>query len=93
MSSEPGNESFFCALRPIQRILSLADDITRVKFKVASPRAPDANRFGAPCRCRRTGYGRSKLSLSFFEHSCECSTSRIQFDEKPSHETRWIRKE
>src|ERR1044071_1554823 len=25
MSSEPGNESFFCALRPIQRILSLQE--------------------------------------------------------------------
>src|SRR5215469_9232729 len=45
MSSEPGNESFFCALRPIPRILSLRDEITRVKFEVASPRAPDANRY------------------------------------------------
>ena len=36
MSSEPGNESFFCALRPIPRILRLQDDITRVKLQVAS---------------------------------------------------------
>src|SRR5215469_3589862 len=45
MSSEPGNESFFCALFPIPRILSLQGEITRVKFEVASPRAPDANRY------------------------------------------------
>src|SRR6516164_9471515 len=35
MSSEPGNESFFCALRPIPRILSLKDGVTRIKFKSA----------------------------------------------------------
>src|SRR5437762_5708564 len=61
MSSEPGNESFFCALRPIPRILSLRDEITRVKFRLSSPRprddsgcsrALDANRYGAGCRCR-----------------------------------------
>src|SRR5579871_58981 len=33
MSSEPGNESFFCALRPIPRILSLQDQIIGIKFK------------------------------------------------------------
>jgi hypothetical protein len=37
MSSEPGNESFFCALRPIPRILSLWDEITRVKFQIGEP--------------------------------------------------------
>src|SRR4051794_33727685 len=31
MSSEPGNESFFCALRPIPRILSLPRQIPGVK--------------------------------------------------------------
>src|SRR5579872_4945 len=35
MSSEPGNESFLCALRPIPRILSLRHEITRIKFKRA----------------------------------------------------------
>src|ERR1043166_1389615 len=34
MSSEPGNESFFCALRPILRILRIQDEITRVKLQV-----------------------------------------------------------
>src|ERR1044072_880728 len=32
MSSEPGNESFFCALRPIPRILRIQDEIMRVKL-------------------------------------------------------------
>ena len=36
MSSEPGNESFFCGLRPIPRILRLQDEITRVKRQVAT---------------------------------------------------------
>jgi hypothetical protein len=31
MSSEPGSESFFCGLRPILRILSLWQTLTRVK--------------------------------------------------------------
>src|SRR5207248_148197 len=39
MSSEPGNESFLCALRPIPRILSLRRAITRVKFKASFSRA------------------------------------------------------
>jgi hypothetical protein len=42
MSSEPGKESFFCALRPIPRILSLQGEIMRVKFEVASPFPPSA---------------------------------------------------
>src|SRR5215471_9600920 len=50
MSSEPGNESFFCALRPIPRILSLGDEITQVKFRLASPRA--ARWFGVLTRVR-----------------------------------------
>jgi hypothetical protein len=69
MSSEPGNESFFCALRPIPRILSLYDEITRVKFRLASPRA--ARWFGALTRAgcewralplSTTGYVRSQLA-------------------------------
>src|ERR1700756_1630517 len=43
MSSEPGNESFFCAFRPIPRILSqykefltYGDEITPVKFNPQS---------------------------------------------------------
>ena len=40
MSSEPGNESFFCALRPIQRILSLrrSDYASQVPVDGASRR-------------------------------------------------------
>src|SRR6266480_3850883 len=59
MSSEPGNESFFCALRPIPRILSLRsqDYASQVQIGESSPRktisgcsrAPDANRYGARC--------------------------------------------
>ena len=41
MSSEPGNESFFCALRPIPRILSLQRQITRIKFKASFSRSPN----------------------------------------------------
>src|SRR5215470_3830414 len=51
MSSEPGNESFFCALRPIPRILSLQDEITRIKFKAPFSRPPNRlpqNRRQAP---------------------------------------------
>src|ERR1035438_9952425 len=63
MSSEPGNESFFCALRPIPRILSLRrrDYASQVQIGEASrrktisgcSRAPDGNRYGARCRCRQ----------------------------------------
>src|SRR5262249_43657500 len=59
MSSEPGNESFFCALRPIPRILSLRrrdyasqvqiGESKRRKTISGCSRAPDAN--GARC-CR-----------------------------------------
>src|SRR5436189_269377 len=40
MSSEPGNESFFCALRPIPRILSLRprDDASQVQIGSPSRR-------------------------------------------------------
>src|SRR5262245_23331687 len=36
MSREPGNESFFCALRPIPRILSLRRCDDGVKFSVCN---------------------------------------------------------
>src|SRR5262249_17492869 len=45
-------ESFFCALRPIPRILSLQDEITRIKFKAPfapakpAPAKPEASPFG-----------------------------------------------
>src|ERR1700738_1553962 len=58
MSSEPGNESFFCALRPIPRILSLRRRYARVKFRLASPRA--ARRFrGAHARRMRIAMARA----------------------------------
>src|SRR6266851_4653739 len=63
MSSEPGNESFFCALRPIPRILSLPRRDYASQVQIGEPsrrktiseysRAPDANRYGARCRCRQ----------------------------------------
>src|SRR6267378_2848786 len=53
MSSEPGNESFFCALRPIPRILSLRRRDETNQVKICKPsrrktisgcsRAPNAN--------------------------------------------------
>jgi hypothetical protein len=73
MSSEPGNESFFCALRPIPRILSLRRRDYASQVQIGEPsrrttisgcsRAPDANRYGARCRCRQqaTITGLSKL--------------------------------
>jgi hypothetical protein len=63
MSSEPGNESFFCALRPILRILSLQRQITRIKVKgelqslaPTGPRKPEAS--PAETRETRLSYGR-----------------------------------
>src|SRR5579859_3966975 len=54
MSSEPGNESFFCALRPIPRILSLRRQDYASQVQIGEPsrrkkisgcsHAPDANR-------------------------------------------------
>src|ERR1041385_8501746 len=40
MSSEPGNESFFCALRPIQRILSLRRRDYASQIQIGEPLAP-----------------------------------------------------
>src|SRR6266496_5782787 len=64
MSSEPGNESFFCALRPMPRILSLRrrHETNQVKFCKPSRRKtisgcscpPDANRYGARWRWSTT---------------------------------------
>jgi hypothetical protein len=61
MSSEPGNESFFCALRPIPRILSLRrrdyasqvqiGELSRRKTISGCSRVPDANRYVARWRC------------------------------------------
>src|SRR4051794_40970658 len=55
MSREPGNESFFCALRPIPRILSLQrrDDASQVQIPVESIRNALPGRGGRVCR--RTG--------------------------------------
>src|SRR5439155_6217341 len=63
MSSEPGNESVFCALRPIPRILSLRRQDYSSQVQIGEPsrrkkisgrsRAPDANRYGARWRCRQ----------------------------------------
>ena len=37
MSSEPGNESFFCALRPIPRILSLQRQYYASQVQIGEP--------------------------------------------------------
>src|SRR5215467_14932147 len=57
MSSEPGNESFFCALRPIPRILSLRRRDYASQVQIGEPsrrktlsgcsRAPDQERGGS----------------------------------------------
>src|SRR5437660_3138916 len=77
MSSEPGNESFFCALRPIPRILSLRWRDARVKFRLASPRAARRSRGAhahrmriarARCRCRdrkSTRLNSSHVAISY----------------------------
>src|SRR3979411_1940026 len=62
MSSDPGNESFFCALRPIPRILSLRQRDYASQVQIGEPsrrktipgcsRAPDANRYGVRYRCK-----------------------------------------
>jgi len=63
MSSEPGNESFLCALRPIPRILSLRRRDYASQVQIGEPsrrkkisgcsRAADANHYGGRCRCRQ----------------------------------------
>src|SRR2546422_6362483 len=78
MSSEPGNESFFCALRPIPRILSLQrrDYASQVQIVKPRPRddsvcsrALDANRYGASCRCQQRGFVRSQRRRKASERS------------------------
>src|SRR6516162_3009640 len=71
MSSEPGNESFFGALRSIPRILSLQrrDETNQVKIGKPSRRrtisgcscAPVANRYGGVAAVDN-GYVRSQLA-------------------------------
>src|SRR4051812_42292897 len=55
MSSEPGSESFFCALRPIPRILSLRGRITPVKLKFVNPRATGGHLHHPEIRGHRFG--------------------------------------
>src|SRR5947209_3571442 len=102
MSSEPGNESFFCALRPIPRILSLCDEITRVKFRLSSP--PRARRFGvltrAGCESLRralppstTGYVRNQAisaRQSLHEHTEEL-ISRRRSEKAGDNIRTWLR--
>src|SRR5260370_18715677 len=81
MSSEPGNESFFCALRPIPRILSLRRREYASQIQIGEPsrrktisgcsRAPDANRCGARALPLSTmGYVRRH----FIEHYAQGET-------------------
>ena len=54
---EPGNESFFAPCAPYQEFLAYTNEITRVKFRLASPRA--ARRFrGAHARRMRIAMAR-----------------------------------
>src|SRR5258705_11910251 len=61
MSSEPGNESFFCALRPIPRILSLRrrDYPSQVQIGEPSRRKTISGAHAAGCE---------SLSLPLFVH-------------------------
>src|SRR6266699_3934202 len=58
MSSEPGNESFFCALRPIPRILSLRWRDARVKFRLARRALAPQDDFGVLTRTGCESLGR-----------------------------------
>src|SRR3989475_8927181 len=67
MSSEPGNESFFCALRPIPRILSLRNEIMRVKFVKA-----DADQ-RALLECKKAGGKECAIEAS----ACSRKSTRV----------------
>src|SRR6266404_4320456 len=57
MSSEPGNESFFCALRPIPRILSLRRRDYASQVQIGEPSRRKTIR-GAHARRMRIAYAR-----------------------------------
>src|SRR4029077_10862979 len=82
MSSEPGNESFFCALRPIPRILSLRRRDCARQVQIGEPsrrttisgcsRAPDAYTNGKvqisrPAGCRTLQQHHVRAFLYSFE--------------------------
>src|SRR5437763_17223832 len=58
MSSEPGNEWFFCALRPIPRILSLRLRDARLKFRLARRAFAPQDDFGGLTRTGSASLGR-----------------------------------
>src|SRR5215471_16961874 len=88
MSSEPGNESFFCALRPIPRILSLRRRCYAGQVQVRRALAPQ-NDFGVltrrmriaigVCSCRSTGYVRSQLEQKASERSVRVGKTEVRF--------------
>src|SRR5438046_2038467 len=71
MSSEPGNESFFCALRPIPRILSLRgrDYARQVPIGEISRRkmVPGAESKGARASGRQAGGDPVEKELAYAE--------------------------
>src|SRR6185295_6231250 len=78
MSNEPGNESFFCGLRPILRILSLQREITRIKFFQLSPESDPAAL--SPCRVRKswlTPRGRIRGRHRRDDHDAQCERHQV----------------
>src|ERR1700731_2097891 len=71
MSSEPGNESFFCALRPIPRILSLRQRAYASQVQI-----------GEPSR-RKTISGCSRLGGHFFAGSKTEKMKGLPYDPAP----------
>src|SRR6266403_4658758 len=67
MSSEPGNESFFCALRPIPRILSLRRRDYASQVQIGEPSRPtsrlrvDRHRFAWRSQSKRISGSSTKL--------------------------------
>src|SRR5947208_5848548 len=55
MSSEPGNESFFCALRPIPRILSLRRRDYASQVQIVQPSLLPLNRWAGIAGSRKGG--------------------------------------
>src|SRR5512146_2306389 len=79
MSSEPGNESFFCALRPIPRILSLRRREDASQVQIGEPRISLSSKVGIPqgeetyifCAAPAGRKGKEKVIRNRFSSSLE----------------------
>src|SRR2546430_7641916 len=83
MSSEPGNESFFCALRPIPRILSLRWRDARVKFRLARRALAPQDDFGVLTRTGCESLGRV-AAVDNDSHPVRVSTPKSRSEEHTS---------